>query len=177
MSTLRYHAVIGRDGEPVGLVTEAGPARGAFWDHAEHRWSARPNVVAALLRDPAGRLRAVDRVAAERIARDRLHAVLPSEADLRRLITHDRPSARAEAQPAPRGASLSNEDWLRATGWDLPYTELYQLWSHLGLRPDSPVAAKLAALREFTALPVWRAAPPRLRAEVEAFLRSAEAAP
>jgi hypothetical protein len=64
----------------------------------------------------------------------------------------------------------SNEDWLRAAGWDLPFTTLYQLWFHFGLTPDSAEDAKRAALAKFVQLPAWRAAPAGLREEVEGFL-------
>jgi hypothetical protein len=66
---------------------------------------------------------------------------------------------------------VANEDWLRAMSWDLPASTLAELWPVLGLSPSAPEHAKRDALRRFMAEQVWRAAPDRVRAEADAFLR------
>lgn len=55
--------------------------------------------------------------------------------------------------------------------WDLPYDELDQLWTHIGLRKNAPREVKVVKLREVMRTPVWSAAPIALRRHAEAFLR------
>ncbi|MDE3724910.1 hypothetical protein PWG71_26290 [Nocardiopsis sp. N85] len=55
--------------------------------------------------------------------------------------------------------------------WDLPYKELEQAWSHLGLRKDAPREVKAVKLRELMSFPIWSVAPEPLRSQAEEFLR------
>ncbi|MBP0453946.1 hypothetical protein J5Y04_31045 [Kitasatospora sp. RG8] len=57
--------------------------------------------------------------------------------------------------------------------WDLPYDDLSQMWSHIGLRRDAPREVKEIKLREVMRSPAWPAAPAKLRRQAESFLRGA----
>ncbi len=70
------------------------------------------------------------------------------------------------ASPQPGDAEGDND-----VHWDLPYKELDQAWSHLGLRKDAPREVKAVKLRELMGFPIWSAAPEPLRSQAEEFLR------
>ena len=55
--------------------------------------------------------------------------------------------------------------------WEFPYTELDQMWQHLGLRRNAPQEVKAVKLREVMSYPVWSVAPANLRRQAEEFLR------
>lgn len=54
--------------------------------------------------------------------------------------------------------------------WDLPYTELDQLWAHVGLRKSAPKEVKEVKLREVMRSPAWSVAPAALQRQAESFL-------
>ncbi|WFE96682.1 hypothetical protein [Micromonospora sp. WMMD987] len=58
--------------------------------------------------------------------------------------------------------------------WDLPYTDLDQLWPHVGLRKNAPKEVKAVKLREVMRSPAWSAAPADLQHEAESFLEDTE---
>jgi hypothetical protein len=64
----------------------------------------------------------------------------------------------------------ANEDWIKSLTWDLGFNDLNSLFSYLGVA-GSPPAMKLEELRSFISLPVWQAAPDRLRQEAAHWAR------
>ena len=70
--------------QPSGLIAMrrwAGPLQAVIWSHSTNRWAYNPRVAARLIFDDEyeDRRRMVSREEAERIARERLGAELPSE--------------------------------------------------------------------------------------------------
>jgi hypothetical protein len=63
------------------------------------------------------------------------------------------------------------EEGAGEVAWQFSFTELDQIWSHLGIRRDAPREVKEVKLREIVSTRVWSVAPEPLRSQAEEFLR------
>ncbi|OKI23651.1 hypothetical protein A6A08_02470 [Nocardiopsis sp. TSRI0078] len=86
---------------------------------------------------------------------------------LREIIPAATADEVAVAPPQPPNV----EGGVGGVAWQFSYTELDQLWAHLGLLRDAPREVKAVKLREFMTYPFWSAAPEPLRSQAEEFLR------
>ncbi len=82
------------------------------------------------------------------------------------------PAATAEELHVPPQEPVGTTEPTVGHVWDLPYTNLDQLWSHVGLRKDAPKGVKAVKLREVMRSPAWPSAPPDLQRQAETFLRA-----
>ena len=62
-----------------------------------------------------------------------------------------------------------NEDWLKTLSWDLPATNLSELFTVLGVS-DSTDSYKSQVLHNFMGLAAWEAAPERIKQEASEWL-------
>ncbi|MEE6261239.1 hypothetical protein [Plantactinospora sonchi] len=81
------------------------------------------------------------------------------------------PAATADEVHVPPQEPVGAVESSIGYAWDLPYTDLDQLWMHVGLRRNTPRVVKVVKLREVMGSRIWSVAPPALQRQAESFLQ------